>query len=144
MQPRLLPIVILSALACSTVGVSRDDQPWAEVEPTIANEIILDHKEIIVIDLRPVADFYGELGHIAGAISVPILQIDQRLPEIIPYRSQTIIVYSDLPEDAIRGARILTAAGFRNIVVIKGGIRRWLALNYKTVRSRDQGSAIRD
>lgn len=135
MQLRLLPIVILSALACTTVGVSREDQPWAEVEPTIANEIILDHKEIVVIDFRPVADFYGELGHIAGAISLPLAEIDQRLAEIVPYRSQTIIVYSDVPEDAVRGARILTAAGFRNIVVINGGIRRWLDLSYKTVRS---------
>ena len=135
MLVRLVPLVLIAAMACSTVGVSREDQPWAQVEPTIANEIILDHKEIVVIDFRPVEDFFGGLGHIAGAISLPVSMIDQRLAEVVPYRSQTIIVYSDVPEDAIRGARILTAAGFRNIVVINGGIRRWMELGYKTVQS---------
>lgn len=126
-------IFLLSA-GCSTVGVSREEQPYAMVEPTIAYEIILDNKQIVVLDIRPVDEFYGELGHIAGALSVPIERIDERLGEIMPYRSQTVLVYGDAQEEVQHALDTLAAAGFRNLVLIRGGIRRWIDRGYKTVK----------
>lgn len=133
MRKFVLAAVLLAG--CSTVGVFRQDQPWAIVEPTIAAEMILDNKTIVVFDLRSIEEFYGEIGHVAGAVSVPVNEIDRRLQEILPYRSETVLIYADVPGDAEDGAAILAAAGFRNIVVINGGIRRWIDLGYKTVRS---------
>ncbi|HUO85278.1 MAG TPA: rhodanese-like domain-containing protein [Thermoanaerobaculia bacterium] len=130
----LLVAVCLSA-GCSTVGVE-NDRGFALVEPTVANEMILDNTRIVVLDLRPADEFYGPLGHVAGAISVPLGSIESRLGEILPYRSETVIVYADTLETGERGARLLTAAGFRNIVLIRGGIRRWIELGYKTVRAQ--------
>lgn len=126
--------LLLTSTGCSTVGVSSEEQPYAIVEPTIAYEMILDNKQIVVLDIRPVDEFYGELGHIAGALSVPIGGIDHRLGEIMPYRTQTVLVYGDTQEDIQSAVETLSAAGFRNLVVIRGGIRRWIALGYKTVK----------
>lgn len=130
---RWLGPILLLLSGCSTVGIFSDEQPWAIVEPTIANEMILDNSTIVVFDLRSVEEFYGDLGHIAGSISVPAAEIDRRLSEILPYRKDTVLVYADIPGDAENGAVILSAAGFENIVIISGGIRRWIELGYKTV-----------
>ncbi len=127
--------LLLALTGCGTVGV-QNRRPFAEVEPTIANEMILDNKRIVVLDLRTPEDFYGPLGHIAGAISTPLENIDSRLPEILPYRTETVIVYADTVEIGVDGATLLANAGFRNIVLVSGGIRRWIELGYKTVSSQ--------
>lgn len=131
---RTIPALLIVLAGCSTVGVRYEEHPYAAVEPTIAYEIILDNKQIVVLDIRPVDEFYGELGHIAGALSVPIDAIDRRLGEIMPYRSQTVIVYGDTQEEVQRALQTLDDAGFRNLVLIRGGIRRWIDRGYKTVK----------
>ncbi|MBW3670678.1 MAG: rhodanese-like domain-containing protein [Acidobacteria bacterium] len=131
---RALPACLLVFASCTTVGVNYEEQPYAIVEPTIAYEMILDNKQIVVLDIRPVEEFYGQLGHIAGALSVPIQKIDSRIGEIMPYRSQTVLVYGDAQEEVVQAIETLNAAGFRNLVLIRGGIRRWIDLGYKTVK----------
>ncbi len=131
---RAVIAILLLSTACSTVGVSREEQPYAVVEPTIAYEMILDNKQIVVLDIRPLDEFYGELGHVAGALSVPIERIDERIGEIMPYRSQTVLVYGDAQEEIQQALATLRAAGFRNLVLIRGGIRRWIDLGYKSVK----------
>jgi rhodanese-related sulfurtransferase len=125
--------LLLILCGCGTVGVQREERPYAVVEPTVAYEMMLDHKQIVLIDLRPLEEFYGELGHIAGALSVPLESIEARIGEILPYRVQTVLVYGDAQEDVERGVDLLVANGFRNVVMIRGGIRRWIDLGYRTV-----------
>jgi rhodanese-related sulfurtransferase len=125
--------LLLILCGCGTVGVQRDERPYAVVEPTVAYEMMLDHRQIVVLDLRPLEEFYGELGHIGGALSVPLETIEAKLGEILPYRSQTVLVYGDAQEDVERGVDLLVANGFRNVVMIRGGIRRWIDLGYRTV-----------
>lgn len=125
--------LLLLAAGCRTIGVSRTEGGYAEVRPTVAHEMILDSRDVIVIDFRPLDEYWGSFGHIAGAISVPLGAIETRLPELIPYQATTVIVYGDTEEEARSGARILAAAGFPNVVRIQGGIRNWVDLGYQTV-----------
>lgn len=130
----LLPVLLLmSLLSCRTVGVSRMAGGFAEVVPPIAHEMILDSQSIVVLDFRSTAEFHT--GHIAGALSVPLDTIETRLPELLPYRPQTVLVYADAEDESVRGAKLLVAAGFSNIVRIAGGITRWIANGYETVTS---------
>ena len=132
-HPFVLTILVTLALGCQTVGVSRRPGGFAEVKPTIAHEMILDSQQVVVIDFRPVEEYWGALGHIAGALTVPLENIEKRLPELLPYRDTTILVYGDTDEESIRGARILAAAGLENVVRIEGGIRNWIGKGYPTV-----------
>ncbi|HVR42460.1 MAG TPA: rhodanese-like domain-containing protein [Thermoanaerobaculia bacterium] len=129
----LLLASILTLSSCETVGVAREEGGYAEVKPTIAHEMVLDSQQVVVFDLRPVEEYWGPLGHVAGALSVPLPAIETRLSELIPYKDTTILVYADSEEESRRGARILAAAGFENIVRIRGGIREWVDLGYPTV-----------
>jgi rhodanese-related sulfurtransferase len=120
----------------STVGVSRVMGGYAEVAPTVANEMIIDSNQIVVIDVRTPEAFNGPQGHIAGALNAPFETIESQLPELLPYTNQTVLVYGDTSTDGAVAAKLLTVAGFRNVVHIGGGIQRWVERGYPTVNAR--------
>ena len=130
----LLAIVMLAA--CKTVGVSTTPGGYAEVSPTVANEMILDSRQVVILDTRPAADYRGPNGHIAGAISAPFDTIEKQLPELLPYQSDTVLVYGENATDGALAARLLSLAGFRNVVHIAGGLDAWIARGYRTVNAQ--------
>jgi phage shock protein E len=135
MRKLMILALLLTAAACKTVGVSVQEGGYAEVAPQIANEMILDTRQVVVLDIRPADLYRGPNGHIAGAISAPFETIEKQLPELLPYQSQTVLVYGANSTDGALAARLLAVAGFRNIVHIDGGLESWIALGYRTVNA---------
>jgi len=123
-------------LTCRTVGVSRTSGGYAEVAPTIAAEMILDSQQVVVLDVRPTAAYRGPDGHIAGALNAPFDTIERLLPELLPYQGQTVLVYGESSTDGAVAAKLLSVAGFRNVVHIAGGLRSWIEHGYRTVNSQ--------
>ncbi|MEA2165725.1 MAG: hypothetical protein QOK37_3852 [Thermoanaerobaculia bacterium] len=134
----LLPSALCFLLfaSCSTVGVQKTSGGYGEISPTVAAEMILDSQQIVVIDVRPSADYRGPEGHIAGAINAPFDSIETRLPELLPYQNQTVLVYGETSTDGAVAAQLLTVAGFRNIVHVNGGIKQWIERGYRTVNAQ--------
>ncbi len=129
-------LTLLLLAACKTVGVSTTPGGYAEVSPTIANEMILDTRQVVLLDMRPATSFRGPTGHIAGAISAPFETIEKQLPELLPYQNDTVLVYGETSTDGALGARLLSLAGFRNVVHVAGGIDAWIARGYRTVNAQ--------
>jgi rhodanese-related sulfurtransferase len=130
-------LLLLAAVAsCRTVGVAKERGGFASVSPQVAYEMLLDNKQLVLLDFRSENEYWGPLGHIAGALSAPLDAIENRLPELLPYQDSTVIVYGDDKDESARGARILIAAGFDNVVSIDGGIRAWIERGYRTVTPR--------
>jgi rhodanese-related sulfurtransferase len=127
-------LLLVATASCRTVGVSRVKGGYAEVNASVAHEIILDTRQIIVLDLRTPEEYAS--AHIAGAISTPMATIENRLPELLPYQRSTLLVYGDEHEESTAGARLLVAAGFRNVVRIMGGLPAWIRGGYPTVSSQ--------
>lgn len=135
MRRRMWALVGMVTMAgCTTVGVSREG--YAVVKPSVAQVMLLDFRQLVVFDFRDGSEYWGPNGHLAGAVSTPLDRIEKQLAELLPYQGSTILVYGEDREEGIRGARILTAAGFHNVVVIDGGIREWLEGGFKTVTSQ--------
>jgi rhodanese-related sulfurtransferase len=131
----LAGLVLLSA--CKTVGVSMTPGGFAEVTPQIANEMILDSRQVVILDVRPATAFrFSPDGHIPGAISAPFETIERQLPELLPYQNQTVLVYGESDADGALAARLLVLAGFRNIVHISDGLHGWIERGYRTVDAR--------
>jgi rhodanese-related sulfurtransferase len=129
-------LLLAAVLAgCNTVGISRAEGGFAQVNPSIAHQMLLDNRQIAVIDVRPTAEYEGPLGHIAGAISAPFDSIELHLPELLLYQTTTVLVYGATPDEGKRAARLLVASGFRNVVHIDGGLEKWIEKGYRTVTS---------
>ena len=128
--------LLLLLASCKTVGISMTAGGYAEVSPTVANEMILDSKQVVILDVRGTEVFRGPEGYIASAISVPFDNIERQLPELLPYQSQTVLVYGSDDTDGAVAARLLTVAGFRNVVHIAGGLKGWIEHGYRTVNAQ--------
>ena len=133
---RAVILGFLVVAACKTVGVSTTAGGFAEVSPTVANEMILDTRQVIILDTRPASEYRGPSGHIAGAISAPFDTIEKQLPELLPYQNDTVLVYGANATDGELAARLLSLAGFRNVVHIAGGLDSWIARGYRTVNAQ--------
>lgn len=129
-------LVLLVFVGCKTVGVSTTAGGYAEVSPTIANEMVLDTRQVVILDTRPAEAYRGPAGHIAGAINAPFDTIEKQLPELLPYQNDTVLVYGANSTDGALAARLLSLAGFRNVVHVAGGLDAWIARGYRTVNAQ--------
>ena len=128
----LMAVVLAS---CKTVGVSMTRGGYAEVSPQIANEMMLDSRQVVILDVRPADAYRGANGHIAGAVSAPFEAIERQLPELLPYQNQTVLVYGETDAEGSLAAKLLTLAGFRNVVHVSGGLTGWIENGYRTVNA---------
>lgn len=135
MRKLMLVAVLVILASCRTVGVSMTPGGYAEVSPAIANEMILDSRQVVILDVRPTPEFRGTAGHIAGALNAPMDTIERQLPELLPYQNQTVLLYGNGDADGAVAARLLIVAGFRNVVHISGGLRGWIEHGYRTVNA---------
>jgi rhodanese-related sulfurtransferase len=136
MRKLILASTLLLLASCKTVGVSQTAGGFAEVSAQIANEMMLDTRQVVIFDVRSTEDFRGAKGHLAGAISAPFEAIEKQLPELLPYQNQTVLVYGQTSTDGELGARLLSLAGFRNVVHVDGGLEEWISHGYRTVHSQ--------
>ena len=76
---------------------------------------ILDQKTI-VLDVRTEEEYYGPLGHIEGAILIPINELENRLVELDEYRDDTIYVVCRSGNRSGKATKILIDAGYINAI----------------------------
>ena len=79
---------------------------------------------ILLLDVRTVDEFDGPLGHIAGAVLIPIQEIEQRIDELNKHKEKEIIVICRSGNRSQTGTRILISHGF-NAVNMVGGMKAW-------------------
>lgn len=96
-------------------------------------------KNLAILDVRTDEEFrnqhtlsYRNIGHLKNAIHIPAANLEQRISELEKYKSVPVIVYefSGGP-DAYSSANRLFKKGFKNVIVLSGGIfgLRWTASN---------------
>lgn len=136
MRKIITAIVVLALCGCKTIGVSTTDGGYAEVSPAVANEMLLDTNQVVVIDIRPSAAYHGPEGHIAGALSAPFETIEHQLPELLPYQNNTVLIYGATGTEGEVAAKLLSVSGFRNVVHVDGGLKSWIAGGYRTVNAQ--------
>jgi uncharacterized membrane protein YdjX (TVP38/TMEM64 family)/rhodanese-related sulfurtransferase len=84
-------------------------------------------EDVLLLDVRPAADFTGEWGHIPGALSVPLEELQQRLAEFDTHKQRPIRLVCRTDRRASQAASVLAEAGFANAQVIQGGMTAWRA-----------------
>jgi hydroxyacylglutathione hydrolase len=81
------------------------------------------HRNGMVLDVRGAGEW--EAGHIAGALNIPLGDLDQRLDEIP--RDHPVIVHCQTGARAAMAASILRARGFNDVRQFSGGFAEWRA-----------------
>lgn len=88
----------------------------------------LDDNAVLLLDVRPAADFRGEQGHIAGALNIPLEDLPQRLDEV--GRDRPIMLVCRTDRRSAQAAALLAQHGYADVQVVKNGMTAWNALGY--------------
>ena len=93
-----------------------------DVSPSKALELIASRTGMVVLDVRERADFAE--GHIQGATSVPLTDLQARIFDLDPDRPTLVYCYSG---NTSQGAcSLLEVNGFAKIYHLHGGFDAWL------------------
>jgi len=80
-------------------------------------------KKAVIIDVRQ--DDEWNAGHIAGAVHIPLNQLDARLPELQQYKDTTVITQCQSGKRSLKALEVLKSSGFSKVSSMDGGIVAW-------------------
>lgn len=89
---------------------------------------LIDAREaVVLVDMRKPSEYRA--GHLPGAISVPITELDRRFKEIP--RAPRVVLYCGCPREDIATAFVfLSSQGYVNHAVLEDGFDGWLKRRY--------------
>ena len=126
-----LAIAAAAALAPAAQAAHGGVPSVAFTEPDYLKWLIDSRQPVVVIDLRKPQEFRA--GHLPGAISVPMAELDRRYAEIPT--SPMVVLYCQCPvEEAATAYAFLEAKGYLNHVVLQEGYDGWLRRRYPSVK----------
>ncbi|MBF0109610.1 MAG: VTT domain-containing protein [Magnetococcales bacterium] len=117
-------LALLSVVLLIPRWVKQARQAKSRLTITHLKEMLALANPPVVLDVRDVADFVGENGHIPGSINIPLPELEQRLDEIRSIaRPLAIICHTD--RRSAEAFRRLDALGIGPIYLVNGGIKQW-------------------
>ncbi len=103
----------------------RDVASVREVRPVALDRDLGSESRPVVLDVREPEEFVGDLGHIAGALLVPLDLLQLRLPKLAGYVDRPIVVVCRAGARSASAAAMLVSAGFRQVANLAGGMLAW-------------------
>jgi rhodanese-related sulfurtransferase len=85
---------------------------------------LMNRDNALVLDLREPAAFAA--GHVLGAKSLPLAELEKRAGDFDKFKSRPVIVLCDTGSTSTRAVSLLKARGFTQAVSLAGGFRAWL------------------
>jgi sulfur dioxygenase len=91
---------------------------------TLAAQLAGDERPLL-LDVREPEEFVGELGHIEGALLVPLDALEKRLPKLAGYVDREVVVVCRAGARSATAGAILRRGGFKNVINLAGGMLKW-------------------
>ncbi len=133
-QKGLLALSLLAAVAFMPRLIGRlRRRPMLGV--TDLKQRLDSHQDVLVLDVRTAEDFVGEQHHIAGAINIPLEELNQRLAELSEFQKRPIVIVCRTDRRSARAAQLLARKGYADVHVVKGGMTDWNERGYAVERS---------
>jgi len=122
----LLALGLLAAIVFLPLLFSRlktAETGWIDADEL--NTQIKAGKALTIVDVRGGDEFIGPLGHIPGALSIPLGEIPLRLTEINARMDQPVILVCKTDKRSAQAAKLLGKASFQDLQVLRGGMEQW-------------------
>jgi glyoxylase-like metal-dependent hydrolase (beta-lactamase superfamily II)/rhodanese-related sulfurtransferase len=141
-HPKMIDVAVPANLRCGQPegdggGEEAGDAPladpnWAPLRYSFAGVWEIDphsleeHAPAVqILDVREPDEFTGPLGHIAGAVLIPLGQLAERAGELALERP--IVAVCRAGGRSAQATTILQQAGFKDVANLTGGMLRWRA-----------------
>jgi rhodanese-related sulfurtransferase len=120
-----------------TAGSTKAQNPDVVISPAEANMLIEKDTTIVIVDVRTLAEFNSEAGHLKNAVLIPVGELESRMQELENVKDRTILVYCRSGHRSGIAAEILQKYGFK-VRNLQGGINHWKAENLPIVQESTQ------
>ena len=140
-HPKQLDVAVPANLKCGQPkdgDVSLTAPIWApltytfagiwEIHPQALEEVA---GKVQILDVREPSEYVGALGHIRGAILIPLGELAKRTAELAPERPVVAVCRSGAR--SAQATVILQQAGLKDTANLAGGMLRWRAEGYAVV-----------
>ncbi|HEX3413272.1 MAG TPA: MBL fold metallo-hydrolase [Stellaceae bacterium] len=134
-HPKKLDVAVPANLKCGRpeTGIGLTAEPnWAALRYSFAGIWEIDphgleeHAPAVqILDVREPEEFIGPLGHIRGAILIPLGELAERAGQLA--RDRPIVAVCRAGSRSAQATVILREAGFGNVANLSGGMLRWRA-----------------
>jgi rhodanese-related sulfurtransferase len=138
-HPKLLDIAVPANLRCGRPETDNGDgdepasEPhWAPLRYSFAGiweidpHTLEEHAgSVQILDVRAPDEFSGPLGHIKGALLIPLDELAERAGELSGDRP--LVAVCRAGGRSVQATVILQQAGFKDVVNLTGGMLRWRA-----------------
>lgn len=130
-HPKLLDMALPANMKSGRPDTIPDDSlSWAPIAVNFAGitevdpDWVASHRdEVTVIDVRSRAEYDGELGHLAGSISMPLDELRNRMAELPG--DQPVVAVCQTGKRSALAVQQLQAAGFEKVANVPGGMVHW-------------------
>ncbi len=140
-HPKLIDVAVPANLRCGQPAPGSPPPPaepdWAPLTLSFAGVWQIEPEAlqplaaaVQVVDVREPAEWTDALGHIRGAVLMPLAQLPEREAELD--RNRPLVVVCRSGTRSAQACQRLSAAGFANVANLAGGMLRW----------RDQGHPV--
>ncbi len=137
-HPKLIDVAVPANLRCGRPDSEAAgeaplrDPTWAPLRYSFAGVWEIDphgleeHEGAVqILDVREPEEFTGPLGHIAGAVLIPLGELAERAGELS--RERPIVALCRAGSRSAQATVILQQAGFTEVANLVGGMLRWRA-----------------
>lgn len=120
-----IPVDVPACEVKGTLDRGVNDQQVAAIPIEAVKQALDTPSAPIILDVRAPSELAGELGHITGALNIPVTELSGRLSELEPMKEKDIVTVCKSGGRAHTAAQILMQAGFSKVHVMMGGMTAW-------------------
>ncbi len=86
---------------------------------------LMGNPDVVLLDVREMREYTGELGHIGGSQLLPLRELTMRAAELDPYRNKHIVCICRSGVRSTTAAAILTGLGYEHVSNLHAGMLSW-------------------
>ncbi|MEM2203444.1 MAG: rhodanese-like domain-containing protein [Sulfolobales archaeon] len=123
-----LTVVLLLIFIATPMAFAEESGTYKNITVDVAYEMIKKKQVSLILDVRNQSEY--KLGHLYGAILIPVYELESRIGELQKYKNDPIIVYSKNDSRSQIASQILASHGFTKVYNMLGGIMAWIKAGY--------------
>ena len=127
----LLVLALITNLGLLAYQLFRGNK--GSVDPLGATDLI-NRREAVVIDVRPLADFAQ--GHIINAINIPMNGFKNQIATLHKHKGKPIVIACRSGSQSAMACQQLRKEGFEEVLNLRGGIMAWQSANLPVTRKK--------
>ncbi|WP_371804629.1 MBL fold metallo-hydrolase [Candidatus Lokiarchaeum ossiferum] len=111
-----------------TMGKGVNDQLFSTIDPLTLKKRMDSNEKLVLLDVREPVELKTELKHIDGVENIPIVKLISNVDALDKHKQDDIVIICRSGGRASTAAQILKQVGFKNPIVLEGGMIAWRSI----------------